>query len=212
MKPTPALNYNMIYLFLKTPFLGILTALLAVIAEQFLAVLANLFWKKEIIFSSYSQIGFFLISAVFIEEGLKYLAIKNPLRNNFGLRRENFIIGSLLTGFFFGLTEVVFVTMSNGDYLLGLKTHDPGTLFSSVTIILIQTLTAFLIGSLIASRVFNSRFTALKTLFFPVFIHLLFNFLIIQEGDFTDWLIVITLAATFLISMVILAFNFKKLD
>jgi hypothetical protein len=202
----------MIYLLLKTPFLGVLTALLAVTAEQLLAVLADLFWKKEIIFSSYSQIGFFLISAVIIEEGLKYLAIKYPLRKNFGLRREKFIAGSLITGFFFGLTEVTFVAMSNGNYLTSLKAHDPEALFSFITIILIQALTAFLIGSLMASQVFSSRITGLKILFFPILIHLLFNFLIIQKGNFTNWLLVITLAITFLISIIILAFNFKKLD
>jgi hypothetical protein len=202
----------MINLLIKTPLLGILTALLAVVAEQLLAVFSNLFWKKEIIFSSYNQIGFFLISAVVIEEGLKYLAIKYPIRKNFGLRRKKFITGSIMTGLFFGLTEVAFVAMSNGDYLTGLKAHDPEILFSFFAIILIQTLTAFLIGSLIASHIFSSRFTGLKTLFFPVFIHLLFNFLIIQKGNFTDWLLVITLAITFLISIIILAFNFEKLD
>lgn len=202
----------MVYLFLTTPLLGILTAFLAVIAEQLLAVLANLFWKKEIIFPFYDNVGFFLISAVIIEEGLKYLAIKYPLRINFGLRKWKFIAGSTVTGFFFGLTEIAFIGMSDDNYLISLRAHDPETLFSAATIVLIQTLTALLIGSLISGQVFSPRLTGLKTLFFPVFIHLLFNFLIIQKGNFTDWLVVITLAITFFINLTILALNFKKLD
>jgi|GEM_PF-937060 len=208
----PALNYNMIHLFLKTPILGILTAFLAVVAEQLLAVLADIFWKKEIILSSYDKIGFFLVSAVIIEESLKYLAIKHPLRKNFGLIRWKFIAGSAITGFFFGLTEIAFINMSNNNYLTSLRTHDPEIIFSAVSIILIQTLTALLIGSLISSQVFSPRLAGLKTLFFPAFIHLLFNFLIIQKGNFTDWLVVITLAITFFISLAILTINFKKLD
>jgi hypothetical protein len=202
----------MISYLIKIPILGVITAFLAVVAEQLIAVIADLFWHKEIVFSSYGRISFFLLAAVIIEEALKYLAIRFPLRKNFSLSGMKFIFGSLLTGLFFGLTEVWLVTVSDGEYLSGLRSHNPEIIFSLAGIILIQALTAFLTGSLIASQVFNSRLSALKILFFPVFIHLLFNFLIIQKGYFTNWLVIITLVLTFLISSLVLAFNFRRLD
>jgi RsiW-degrading membrane proteinase PrsW (M82 family) len=202
----------MISLLIKAPILGILTAFLAVVAEQLIAVFANIFWQKEIIFSFYGQLSYFLFAAVIIEEGLKYLAIRFPLRNNFGLSGVRFVFGSLTTGFFFGLTEVWLVTASNKEYLAGLWSHDSEILFSLIAIILIQALTALLIGSIIAGKIFHPRFIALKIILFPVFIHLLFNFLVIQKGNFTNALVFITLFLTFLISLSILAFNFKRLD
>ena len=202
----------MISILLKTPILGILAAFLAVVLEQLFAVAANIFWQKEIVFSFYNQLSYFLVAAVVIEESLKYLAIRYPLWEIFELRGIRLAIGSFMMGFFFGITEVWFILMSNKSYLADLRSHNSETLFSLAVIVLIQALTAFLAGSLIASRIFDSRLSALKILFFPVFIHVLFNFLIIQKGDFTKWLEIITLVFAFLVSLLILAFNFKRLD
>jgi hypothetical protein len=202
----------MISLLLKAPILGFLTAFLAVIVEQLIAVIANIFWQKEIIFSFYNQLSYFLVAAVIIEEGLKYLAIRFPLRNNFGFSGIKFVFGSLLTGIFFGIAEVWLVTISDKGYLAGILNHDSEILYSLIVIILIQALTALLIGSIVASKIFHSQLSAFKTLLFPILIHLLFNFLVIQKGNFTNSLIFITLILTFLISSLILAFNFKRLD
>ena len=202
----------MISIFLKTPLLGILTAILAVVLEQLLAVAAGAFWQKEIVFSFYSQLNYFIVAAVIIEEGLKYLAIRYPLRKIFAIRGLRLAIGSFLTGFFFGITEIWLIVMSDKNYLVSLRSHDTETLFSFSAIVLLQALTAFLTGSLIAIRSSDSRGSALKILFFPVLVHVLFNFLVIQKGYFTKWLEIITLALTFLLGSLILIFNFRKLD
>lgn len=196
--------------FIKIFFLGILTALAAVIAEQLLAVLANIFWQKEIIFDYYGQLGIFLVIAAVAEESFKYLAIVSIIRKKINIHRLKFCLGSFGLGLFFGLTEVFLIFISN-ENLVGGRALDHSVIFSLATIILVQSLTALLISSMIAGRIFAGRLSALKILLFPVLIHLLYNFLIIQKSNFTNWLVGIVLGITLFVSMAIIVFNFREL-
>lgn len=192
-------------------FLGIFAALFAVFAEQLLAVLVSIFWKKEIIFDSYGHLGFFLIAAALIEESLKYSAIYFLFKEKFGFERAKLWAASLVFGLFFGLTEIILIVISN-ERLANLFALPPEIIFSLVTVILIQALNSLLIGSFLAGRFFSGKLASLKILFFPVLIHLLYNFLIIQKSNFTNWLVGIVLGITFATSLVIIAFNFRELD
>ncbi|MDP1845894.1 MAG: hypothetical protein Q8L09_04065 [Candidatus Moranbacteria bacterium] len=191
--------------------LGIFAALFAVFAEQLLAVLVSIFWKKEIIFDYYGHLGIFLIAATLIEEGLKYSAIYFLFKEKFDLERARLWAASLTFGLFFGLTELLLIIISN-EKLADLSALSPEVIFSLATIILIQALNALLIGAFLASRFFSGKFIVLKILFFPVLIHLLYNFLIIQKSNFTNWLVGIVLGITLITSLVIIAFNFRELD
>ncbi len=196
---------------IKIILIGILTALAAVIAEQLLAVLANIFWQREIIFDFYGQLGIFLVIAAVIEEGFKYLAIVSILRKKINLQGIKLCLGSLTLGLFFGLTEIFLIYISN-ENLAGGRALAPGVIFSLVTVVLLQSLTTLLAASMIASRIFSGKLSALKILFFPVLIHLLYNFLVIQKSNFTNWLVGIVLGITFAVSLGIIAFNFRQLD
>lgn len=197
--------------FIKIILLGILTALAAVIAEQLLAVLVNIFWQKEIVFDYYGQLGFFLVIAAVIEESFKYLAIVSVIMKKINLQGIKLCLGSLALGLFFGLTEIFLIFISN-ENLAGGKALDASVIFSLATIILVQSLTALLAGSMVASRIFAGRFLFLRIVLFPALIHLLYNFLMIQKSNFTNCLVGIVLGITFVISMAIIAFNFRKLD
>jgi hypothetical protein len=197
--------------FIKIIFLGILTALAAVLAEQLLAVMANIFWQKEIIFDYYGRLGIFLVIAAVIEESFKYLAIISIIRKKINLRGIKLCLGSLALGLFFGLTEVYLIFISN-ENLAGARALDHSVMFSLVTVVIVQSLTALLAGSMIAGRIFAGKISVIKIIFFPVLIHLLYNFLVIQKSNFTSWLVGIVLGMTFVISIAIITFNFRELD
>ena len=197
--------------FIKIIFLGILTALAAVIAEQLLAVLVNIFWQKEIVFNYYGQLGIFLVIAAVIEEGFKYLAIVSIIRKKINLYGLKLCLGSLVLGYFFGLTEIFLIFISNENLVSG-GALTSSVIFSLVTVVFLQSFAALLTGSMIASRIFSGKLSVLKIIFFPVLIHLLYNFLVIQKSNFTDWLVGIVLGITLVIGLVIIAFNFRELD
>lgn len=201
----------MLNIFLGAPLVGVLTALAAVVIEQLLAVIVNIISRKEIVLDVYTNLNFFLIGAAVIEESLKYFALSHIFHKIFNLQRFVFVFSAAIAGLFFGLTEVFLILAANGKKISDLKTIGGETLFSLIVVILVHILTALLMGMLIASRDETARFRAPKTIALPIFIHLLVNFLIIQKGDFTNWLIAIVLGITFLINICILAFNFKKL-
>ena len=201
----------MIGIFLGAPLTGILTALAAIALEQFLAAAVNIISQKEIILDVYTHLSFFLIAAAIIEESLKYFSSVFVLRRYFSLRRFKFIMSSLIAGLFFGLVETYFILLTNGKRFWDIQDLDSNTFFSLVAVILLHILTFFLISSLIASREKEAKLGALRTIVPPAFIHLLFNFLIIQKGDFTNWLVEIVLGITFLISFVVIIFNFRKI-
>lgn len=202
----------MLLIFFSAPLVGILTALAAVIAEQLLAVGANIFFQKEIVLDVYNHLGFFVIAAAFIEESFKYFAVNRVFRQIFSLKRFKFIFAALLGGLFFGITEIYFVLLSNGNNILDFRTLDGETLFSLLTVIAVHVLTILLIAVLIASRREETRLAALKTIIPPVFVHLFVNFLIIQKGDFTNWLIAVTLGMVFAVNLVVITIKFRKLD
>ncbi|OGI25198.1 MAG: hypothetical protein A3J76_03335 [Candidatus Moranbacteria bacterium RBG_13_45_13] len=89
---------------------------------------------------------------------------------------------------------------------------DKETNFSLLAVILVHTLTMLFIAALVASRKDKVRLAALRTIIPPALIHLLLNFLIIQKGDFTNWLIGITLGITFVTILSIIVFNIRELD
>ncbi len=202
----------MLNIFLGAPIVGILTALAAVVAEQLLAVIVNIILQREIVLDVYTHLGFFLVAAAIIEESLKYFSAIYILRRIFGLKRFGFIFSAILAGLFFGLTETYSVLLASGKGIRDIGILDNETLFSLTAILLVHILTAFLIAVLIAGRGRETKLTALKTIVPAAFIHLLFNFLIIQKGDFTNWLVGIVLAITFVANLSIIAFNFRELD
>ena len=197
--------------FFKTIVLAVVVAALAVLFEQAIALAISIFQQKEIIFAFYSHFTFFLAGAAVIEEVLKYGAIFFVLRNNFNSRGGHFIFLSALLGFVWGIFESALVLFSNQNAFSQLQAGNSEIIFSLATVIAIHTLTAFLMGLFISTGTFTGRLKHLKVVIFPVLVHLLFNFLIIQKGDFTNYLIIISIALVFLTGMSILLFNFKKL-
>lgn len=187
-------------------------ALASVVAEQFLAVIAGIVSQKEIVFDVYKNLSFFLIASAAVEESFKYFSAVFVLRRYLDLKRFKFITASLIAGLFFGGAEVYLILLTNGKEIWDIRGLDNNTLFSLSAVILLHILTYLLISSLIASREEKARFRVLRTVVPPAFIHLLFNFLVIQKGDFTNWLIGIVLGITFAISFSIIISNFRKLD
>ena|SRR4030042_4569961 len=202
----------MLNIIFGVPLVSVLTALAAVVAEQLLAVIVNIISRKEIVLDVYTNLNFFLVGAAIIEESLKYFALSHIFRKIFNLRRFTFIFSAAIAGLFFGLTEVFLILAANGKEIGDLKIIGGETLFSLIVVILVHILTALLMGMLIASRDETARFRAPKTIALPIFIHLLVNFLIIQKGDFTNWLIGIVLGIVLLTNISILVFKLKKLD
>lgn len=202
----------MLNVFLGAPVVGILVALASVIAEQLLAVIVNVFFQKEIVLDVYHNLSSFLVAAAIIEESFKYLSAVYILRRIFGLKGFIFIFAAVLTGLFFGLTETYFVLLANGRRIQDIGVLGGETLFSLGAVLLVHILTAFLIAVLVAVRDRETWFAALRTIVAATFIHLLFNFLVVQRGNFTNWLVGIILAVVFVINMSIVAFNFRELD
>ncbi len=199
-------------MFLIAPTIGVLSALAAVVAEQLLAVLANIFFQTEITSVVYANLSFFLIAAAIIEESLKYLSAAYVLRKIYALKKFRFIFASIIVGLFFGLTEIYFVLLANGKDIRQIPSLDGGTLFSLAGVLLLHVLTIFLMAVLIAKRREAASFGWLRTASFPIFVHLLFNFLVIQRSDFTNWLIGLVLAIAFVTAAATFASNSGKLD
>ncbi len=197
---------------IKVPILGILIAAAAALIEQVIAILADTIWQREVVLTFYHQISLFLIVSVIIEESLKYLAIRFVLRSSLAIRGFKFVLSAAAIGLFWGLAETALILFSNPSYLAELRVLNQEIFFSLTTIVLVHILTALLIGAVISARLFSPRFFFLKTIFFPIIIHFLYNFLIIQKSGFTDFLLILILSIAFLINLVILAFNFRKLD
>src|SRR4030042_2530308 len=132
------------------------------------------------------------------------------MRKKFDLSGLKFVLLSLLLGVSWGVFEVALILFSNQGYRAEFQSASSQLLFSLAAVISVHSLTAFLIGSFISAETFSGRLKSVKILFFPMLVHLLFNFLMIQKGDFTNYLITLSLAITFLVGIIIFAFNFKK--
>lgn len=197
---------------LKIVILGILTAVAALVAEQLLAVFAAIISGQEVVFSQYNRLANFIILAALVEEGLKYAALRYAVKEKFGATGKSLVFAGFLVGLFFGITEVGLILFSDPEAKKSLLNFDRDAVFSLSSIILVQTAASLLMGSLIAVQEEVKRFSFLKILFFPVAIHLLYNFLIIQRGNYTEFLVWTVLGITFIVNFFILAFNFRRLD
>ena len=196
---------------IKIILLAIISAALAILVEQLVAAIVSAFWQREIIFESYMHFTWFLAFSAAVEEVSKYWAIYFVIRRNFDLEKLRFVLASLLLGSVWGIFEIGLVLFSDQKALSAFQAGNPQLLFSFITIIALHALTAFLIGTLISTNASSSRFRHVKIILFPVLLHILFNFLIVQKGNFTDLLTIAVLAIGYLAGIIVLAFNFKKL-
>lgn len=186
---------------LKTILLAVVAAALAVVAEQILAVLASIFGHPEIVLDFYPQLTWFLIAAAVIEESLKYWAVYFVIRQKFELQKIPFIFSALLLGAVWGAFEAGLTVYSGQNIPVA----------STVPMILLHSLTAFLMGVLILASADPNRPKHIRILLFPILLHLLFNFLIIQKGDFAGFLLMLVLVVPFGFGVAILLLNSKKL-
>jgi hypothetical protein len=196
---------------LKIILLAAVSAALAIIIEQSIAAAVAIFWQIEIIQDSYSHFTWFLAVAAIIEEISKYWAVAYVIRKNFQLEKGRFILASLFLGAMWGVFEIGLVLFANQAALSELRAGNSQIIFSFSSIIALHTLTACLMGIFISAETFSAPLKYLKIMFFPVIIHLLFNFLIIQRGGFTNFLTILILSIALLTGSTILAFGFKKL-
>lgn len=196
---------------IKIIFLAVVSVAFAIVIEQLVAAMASAFWQREIVLESYMHFTWFLAFSAAIEEISKYWAIYFVIRKNFGLQKIRFVLASLFLGALWGVLEIGLVLVSDQKAFSAFQSGNPEVIFSFATVIALHALTAYLMGIFISAETFSGRLEHLKILFFPVIIHLLFNFLVIQKSGFTNYLIVFSLAAFFLIGTSILALNSKKL-
>ncbi|MCX6766732.1 MAG: hypothetical protein NT170_03065 [Candidatus Moranbacteria bacterium] len=196
---------------IKIILLAIVSAALAILVEQLVAAVVSAFWQREIIFESYMHFTWFLAFSAVVEEVLKYWAVYFVIRKKFGLEKIKFVIASLFLGAAWGIFEIGLVLFSDQKVLSAFRSGNPQVLFSLGTIVALHTLTAFLMGTFISSNDSSRKLRHFQILLFPVLLHVLFNFLIIQKGNFTDFLTVASLAIGYLAGLIVLAFNFKKL-
>jgi hypothetical protein len=192
-------------------FLAAISVALAIVVEQLVAAMASAFWQREIVLESYMYFTWFLAFSATIEEISKYWAVYFVIKNKFGLQKSRFILASLFLGALWGILEVGLVIFTDQGYLSEFRSGNPEVIFSFATVIALHALTAYLMGVFISSGTFSGRLKHLKILFFPVLIHLLFNFLVIQKSNLTNYLVILSLAVFFLIGTSILALNSKKL-
>jgi len=196
---------------IKIVILAIISAALAIIAEQLVAAAASLFWQREIVLESYMHFTWFLAFSATVEEISKYWAVYFVIRKKFGLEKFKFVLASLLLGAAWGIFEIGLVLFSDQKILSAFRVGDPQILFSFGTIVALHTLTAYLMGVLISTTANASWLKHIQIILLPVLLHVLFNFLVIQRGNFTDFLTMAVLAIGYLIGLIVLGFNFRKL-
>lgn len=196
---------------IKIIFLVTVSVALAIVIEQLVAAMANAFWQREIVLESYMHFTWFLAFSAAIEEISKYWAIYFVIGNKFGLQKIRFVLASLFLGALWGFLEIGLVLVSDQKALSAFQSGNMEIIFSFATVIALHILTAFLMGVFISTSTSSSKLKHFKIVLFPILLHMLFNFLIVQKGDFTNYLITATLAIAFLIGTLILAFNSKRL-
>jgi hypothetical protein len=196
---------------IKIFFLAVVSVALVIVIEQLIAAMVSAFWQREIVLESYMHFTWFLAFSAAIEEISKYWAIYFVIRKNFGLQKIRLVLASFFLGTLWGVLEIGLVLVSDQKVFSAFQSGDMEIIFSFATVIALHALTAYLMGIFISAETFSGRLKHLKIIFFPVLIHLLFNFLVIQKSGFTNYLIVFSLAAFFLIGTSILALNSKRL-
>ena len=196
---------------IKIIFLAVVSVALAIVVEQLVAAVVSAFWQREIVLESYMHFTWFLAFSAIIEEISKYWSVQSVIRKNFGLQKIHFVIASLFFGTLWGALEIGLVLFADPKYLPAFRSGNPEVVFSFATIIALHTLTAFLMGVFISTSTSSSKLKHFKIVFFPILLHMLFNFLIVQKGDFTNYLVITSLSIAFLAGLIALAFNSKKL-
>jgi len=196
---------------IKIIILAIVSAAFAIVVEQLVAAMVSAFWQREIVLESYMHFTWFLAFSAVIEEISKYWAVYFVIRKKFGLEKIRFIFSSLLLGAAWGIFEIGLVLFSDQKVLSAFRSGNPQTIFSFGSIVALHALTAFLMGTIVSSSQSWNKLRHLQTILFPVLLHILFNFLVIQKGDFTNYLTIAILAIGYLAGLLVLAFNFKKL-
>ena len=196
---------------IKIILLAVVSAALAIVAEQLVAALASAFWQREIILESYMHFTWFLAFSAAVEEISKYWAVYFVIKNKFGLEKMKLVLASLLLGAAWGIFEIGLVLFSDQKVAAAFRSGNPQILFSFAAIIALHSLTAYLMGIFVSTNTSSSKLKHFKIILFPLLLHILFNFLIVQRGDFTNYLVVATLAIAFLAGLLALAFNFRKL-
>lgn len=196
---------------LKIVVLAAISAALAIIVEQLVAAFFSIFEQKEIVLESYMHFTWFLAFSAVVEEVSKFWAIYFVIRSKFDLQKSSFVLASILLGAAWGILEIGLVFFTDPKYYSEFQSGNMEIIFTLVSVIALHALTAFLMGIFISAGTFSGWLKNLKILFFPVLLHLLFNFLIIQKGDYTNYLVVISLAIPFLIGLGILAFSWRRL-
>jgi len=196
---------------IKIIFLAVVSVALAIVIEQLVAAMAGAFWQREIVLESYMHFTWFLAFSAAIEEISKYWAIYFVIRKKFGLQKIHFVLASLFLGALWGVLEIGLVLVSDQKALSAFQSGNPEVIFSFAAVIALHALTAFLMGIFISTSASSSKLKHFKIILFPILLHILFNFLIVQKSDFTNYFVIATLTIAFLIGLTILAFNFKKL-
>jgi hypothetical protein len=196
---------------IKIILLAVISAALAIVAEQLVAAMANAFWQREIVLESYIHFTWFLAFSATLEEVSKYWAVYFVIRGRFGLEKMKLILASLLLGAVWGIFEIGLVLFSDQKVEAAFRSGNPEVIFSFAAILALHALTAFLMGVLVSTNTSPGKLKHFKIILFPALLHLLFNFLIVQRGDFTNYLVASSLAIAFLAGLIVLAFNFKKL-
>lgn len=196
---------------IKIIFLAVVSATLAIIIEQLVAAIASAFWQREVVLESYMRFTWFLAFSAIVEEISKYWTVYFVISKKFSLEKMKLVFASLFLGIAWGIFEIILILFADQRTLLAFQSGKPEVIFSFATVIALHALTAYLMGIFIFAETFSGRLKHLKILFFPILIHLLFNFLVIQKSDFTNYLTVFSLAISFVAGIIILAVNYKKL-
>jgi hypothetical protein len=196
---------------IKIIVLAIVSAALAIVVEQIVAAVASAFWQREIILESYMHFTWFLAFSAIVEEISKYWAVYFVIRKKFDLEKMKSILAALFLGAAWGIFEIGLILFSNQKAFSAFQSGDPQVVFSFGTIVALHALTAFLMGTLISSSQSLGKLKHFQIILFPVLLHILFNFLIIQRGDFTNYLTIFSLAIGFVAGIIILAVNYRKL-
>ncbi len=155
--------------FIETLFLGILIACTALIAQVFVTVIAELFFRTDITFQylptdSIWHIGLIMIIAASIEENLRYLIIKKRTSQHINNILSIFIHGSLL-GIGFASFEMILALLSQSISTLAIS-----MIISVFTIHI--TLSIFLLYFI---KPKNQIITELPFLFISIIFHTLSN-------------------------------------
>lgn len=196
---------------IKIILLAAISAALAIVVEQLIAAMASAYWQKEVVLDSFKHFTWFLAVSAIVEEVSKFWAVYFVIHRKIKLEKIKLILASFFFGAVWGLFELGLILFSDPNVASAFQAGNPEILFSFGSIIALHALTAFLMGILISANSISGKLSHINVMLFPILMHLLFNFLIVQKGDFTNYLVIISLSITFLAGIIVFAFNFRKL-